>query len=133
MLRRVLNHPSQRGRPANPRVAHPDDDDLTIDMRDLVLTAAPIVYNHEFHVPYRAAAATTPYLDNEPCEGALTVAVTTLSEDQFVWIISRLDRWWRDQTPLRYVAADRTVLSALYPPDGDRVAFPPSDLITPPA
>jgi hypothetical protein len=114
----------RRGSDRDERVAHPDDPDLAVDLVDVVLSP-PVVVNREFTLDYQAESVRIDGVDDPPLTGTITglVSYTSLDEGQYNWLISRLDAWAIDRTPLRYVAApDR--LSAFYAPDGTMLAVP---------
>lgn len=124
---RTLTGVPRRARRA---VAHPDDNDLLLLLRGVVLSP-PAVFNRDVLVEYTAEYGLSQS-DGEmiapmddPFTGRLAASFSyrSLDEGQFTWLVETLDEWAVARTHLVYAAA-RGRLAAFYAPDETMLPFP---------
>lgn len=114
-------------RPRDRRVAHPDDTDLIVDYRGVVLGTI-LVCDRSIYVEHTVAEGwlgTGPNRRDAPAEGWIeaTISYLSLDEGQFVALVQELEEWAASGAVLHYVAARRR-LSALFDEDGTFLPLP---------
>lgn len=113
------------------QIARPDDPDLIVDYRGVVLAPA-IVFNRTIYVEFDLADGR--YLANgewtpvtvERAFVEFTLPYSTTAEAEFVALTAVLDQWATDRTNLRFVAAPNR-RSAFHAPDGTYLDLPEAE------
>lgn len=113
------------------QITRPDDPDLIVDYRGVVLSPA-IVFGRTIYVEFDLAEGR--YVANgewtpvtiERAWIEFTLPYTTASEAEFVALTAALDRWATERTALRFVAAPNR-RSAFHAPDGSYIDLPEAE------